>query len=158
MSRQQVGTSPRADELSALLAPYADPGPGQAGRLIHVPAKVAAAALECLPVDLRHARLNGTQPSMSWLVAQAADLGGLLVGSLAAGRAFVRFDGIQLGPDAAHELARRMATEMPGALQAALAEAWTSWAADEPTWTGSGTDLLDGALPTGAAVHGYWWD
>jgi hypothetical protein len=147
-----------AESLASLLAPYVDPDPEQAGRLRDVPARVARAALEHLPADLRDARLNGTQPPMSWLAAQAADLGGRLVGSLVPGRAFVRFDAVQVERQAVDELVRRVASEIPGALEAAIAEAWASWKDEQPMWTGSGTDLLDGRLPPGAAVVGLWWD
>lgn len=70
----------------------------------------------------------------------------------------VRFDGIQLGREAVHALAGRIVAEVPGALAAAVAEAWSSWTAEEPVWTGVGTDLLDAELPPGAAVVGLWWD
>src|SRR4051794_22592224 len=43
-----------------------------------------------------------------------------------------------------------------GALEAAVAEVWTSWTADWPCWTGTGTDLLTGPLPPHAAVVGLW--
>lgn len=153
-----VAPTPGAESLAALLAPYADPNPDQEGRLRDVPAAVARAALAHLPADLRDARLNGSQPPMSWLGAQAADLGGRLVGSLAAGRAFVRFDGVQVDRRAADELVQRLASEVPGALEAATAEAWATWTNEQPMWTGAGTDLLIGGLPAGAAVVGVWWD
>src|SRR3954470_15585700 len=155
------GMAPSGVEaLTALLAPYADPDPDLAsvGRLVDVPPAVAAAALEYLPTDARDARPNGTQPAMTWLAAQAAELDGRLVGSLVPGRGFVRFDGIQLGHERGCVLARRIDAEGPGALEAAVAEAWSSWEAERPVWTGVGTDLLDGELPAGAAVVGLWWD
>ncbi|SDD37474.1 hypothetical protein SAMN05660690_4106 [Geodermatophilus telluris] len=101
---------------------------------------------------------------MSWLVRQAGLLGGQLVGGLAPGRAYVRFDGVQLPPEPARILARRMAAEWPAtaeaadALTAAVAEAWTSWTARQPSWTGTGIDLLSGALPPDTACVGFWWD
>jgi hypothetical protein len=102
---------------------------------------------------------------MSWLVAQAAPLPrGRLTGSLTAGRPLVVFDGIQVDAVAARELADRVAAHwpaaarVPGALEAAVAEVWTSWTADWPCWTGTGTDLLTGPLPPHAAVVGLWWD
>ena len=66
--------------LATLLEPYFDPNPGQAGRLVDVPPRAAAAALELVPVSLRVARLNGTQPPMRDLVALAAEVGDRLVG------------------------------------------------------------------------------
>ncbi len=150
--------APDVEALAALLAPYSDPGLAAAGRLVDVPADVGAAALQHLPADLRDARLNGTQPAMTWLVAQAAELDGRLVGSLVPGRAFVRIDGIQVGREVARPLATRIAAEVTGALETAVAEAWVSWTAQEPVWTGGGTDLLNAELPPGAAVVGLWWD
>src|SRR4051794_25110007 len=91
--------APEVESLAALLAPYADPDPDLAsvGRLVDVPPAVAAAAPEYLSADARGARPNGTQPAMTWLAAQAAELDGRLVGSLVPGRVLVRFDSIQLG-------------------------------------------------------------
>jgi hypothetical protein len=153
-----------ARRLAALLAPYADPDPQQAGRLVDVPPAVAEQALQLLLPEQRTERLNLTQPPMTWLVEQARQLGGRLVGALAAGRSFARFDGIQVPADAARELAERVATAWPattsdqGALAAAVAEAWPSWTAARPTWTGSGTDLLAAELPRATAAVGLWWD
>jgi len=155
------GTAPSDGEaLTALLAPYADRDPdlAAAGRLVDVPPAVAAAVLEYLPADARGARSNGAQPAMTWLAAQAAELDGRLVGSLVPGRLFVRFDGIQLGRERVRALARRIDAEVPGALQTAVAEAWSGWDAELPVWTGVGTDLLNGELPGGAVVVGLWWD
>ena len=130
-----------------------------------VPPEVAARALEFLPADLAGARLNMVQPPMTWLVAQAAERpGGRLTGSLTAGRGLVVFDGIQVDAAAARELAEAVAAAwpaaagLPGALEAAVAEAWTSRTAEWPYWTGTGTDLLAGPLPARAAVVGLWWD
>jgi hypothetical protein len=151
-------TAPSAEALASLLAPYADRDLVAAGRLVDVPPDAATAALEYLPADLCGARLNGTQPAMTWLTAQATELDGRLVGSPVPGRTFVRFDGIQLSREQARALAARIFAEAPGALEAAVAEAWSSWVDEEPVWTGAGTDLLDGELPPGAAVVGLWWD
>jgi hypothetical protein len=153
-----------AADLAALLEPYADPNPGQAGRLLDVPPGVAAAALALLPEDLRVARLNGSQPPMRDLTALAAEFGGRLVGGLMTGRAFVRFDGVQVPAAAARDLAARVAaewpaaTEWPAALESAVAEAWASWTSAWAAWKGVGTDLLTGPLPAGIAVVGLWWD
>ena len=150
--------------LTALLAPYADAGAGQTGRLLDLPPAVAKAALALLPEELRAARLNLCQPPMSWLVAVADDLAGRLVGVFEPERLFVRFDGVQVPATAAGALAARIATEWPptanapGALQSAVAEGWPTWTATEPTWTGLGTDLLTGRLPPSVAVVGVWFD
>jgi hypothetical protein len=158
-------SAPAAEALTALLAAYLDPDLRPAGRLVDVPPSVAAQALELLPLDLPAARLNLVQPPMSWLVAQAAALaGGRLVGSLTAGRGLVVIDGIQADAAAAHPLAVRVAEawpatgELPGALDSATAEAWTSWEATTPIWAGLGTDLLSSPLSDDAAVVGLWWD
>ena len=151
-------TSPRSAALTALLAPYADSDLAMAGRLVDVPPAVAAAALQHLPPDPGDARPNGTQPPMTWLIAQAAALDGRLVGSLVPGRAYVRFDGIQVTREAVVVLTQRLLTEQPAALAAAVAEAWTSSVADEPVWTGAGTDLIPDQLPPGATLVGLWWD
>jgi hypothetical protein len=151
-----------AAALGALLAPYADPT--LPGRLLDVPAPVGARALAQLPADLAAARINLVRPPMTWLVEQAGQLGARLVGALNPGRGLVAFDGIQLEAMHARTLAERIAAawpateDIPGALAAAAAEAWPSWTAEEPTWTGSGTDLLTGTLPTGAVIIGLWWD
>ncbi|MGY1738375.1 hypothetical protein [Geodermatophilus sp. SYSU D00684] len=147
-----------------LLAPYADPEFEQIGRLVGVPPAVGERALRLLASDQVTARCNGAQPPMSWLVPQADLLGGQLVGGLAPGRAYVRFDGVQLAPGSARVLAHRMAAEWPAsaeagdALTAAVAETWTSWTARQPSWTGTGIDLLSGALPPDTACVGFWWD
>ncbi|MBB3084216.1 hypothetical protein [Geodermatophilus sabuli] len=149
--------------LADLLAPFADPDLTQAGRLLHVPPHVAATALGRLPADLCSARL-GAAPPMSWLVALATDVDGLLTGAVVFGREYVRFDGVQVGRAAARELAARIgaafpaADDQPGALESAVAEAWSSWTAREPVWTGVGTDLLAGPLPADAEVAGLWFD
>jgi hypothetical protein len=149
--------------LAALLDPYADPDPQQVGRLIDVPPAVAEQVLQLLLPDQRTTRPNMTQPPMGWLVEQARDLDGRLVGSLAAGRAYARFDGIQVAAAVAGELAARVAAAWPGtadsadALAAAVAEGWHSWTATDPTWTGSGTDLLTDPLPPDTAIIGLWW-
>jgi hypothetical protein len=151
--------------LRTLLAPYADPAPGQAGRLVDVPVSVARQVLELLPADLVDARLNLVRPPMTWLVQLAAELPlGRLIGSLTAGRGLATFDGIQVDGAAAGELAARVAAaypatgDLPAALDAATAEAWTSWTAEWPTWSGLGSDLLTGPPPPGTAVVGLWWD
>src|SRR3954453_21138060 len=92
------------------------------------------------------AHCNGAQPPMSWLVRQADLLGGQLVGGLVHGRAYVRFDGVQLPPEAARVLGQRMAADWPAtgetdALAAAVVETWTSWTARQPSWTGTGPDV-----------------
>ncbi len=151
-----------AQEVAALLAPYADPE--LAGRLVDVPPEIGARAVALLPPDLRTARLNLSQPPMSWLVEVAAALQGRLVGSLEAGKAFVRFDGVQMSSARARQLAVRIAETWPetagapAALPAATAEAWTRWTAHWPTWTGNGEDLLNVQLPQDAAVVGVVWD
>jgi hypothetical protein len=152
--------------LAALLAPYADPDPTQGPRLIDVPAGVGAQVLAMLPENQVTARLNLVQPPMTWLVAQCADLGGRLVGSVVPGRGFVRFDGVQVGDvSKARTLAERVAADwpatagVPSALAAATAEAWASWAPEEqPVWTGTGEDLMTAPLPAEAAVLGLWWN
>jgi hypothetical protein len=117
-----------------------------------------------LAPDLRTARLNLSQPPMSWLVDVAAELDGRLVGSLAAGRAFARFDGVQLSSSRARQLAARIAeawpetADAPAALPAATAEAWTGWTATWPIWSGTSADLLSTQLPPDAAVVGVIWD
>jgi hypothetical protein len=89
------------------------------------------------------ARLNGSQPPMTWLAAQAAQLDGRLVGRLPAGKAFVCIDGIQVPAATARQLAEAIATAWPataealGALETAVAEAWDGWAAEWPVWTGA---------------------
>ena len=55
------------------------------------------------------ARCNGVQPPMSWLVRLTGLPDGQLAGALARGRAYVRFDGVQLTPTAARILAERLA-------------------------------------------------
>jgi hypothetical protein len=154
----------RARALTALLAPYADPDLQQVGRFVDVPPAVAAHALQLLLPEQRSARPNLMQPPMEWLVEQARELDGWLVGSLAVGRSYARLDGVQVPAATARELAARVATAWPGtadrtdALTAAVAEAWPSWTATHPTWTGTGTDLLDAQLPPDTAVVGLWWD
>jgi hypothetical protein len=151
-----------ADALAALLAPYADSA--LPGRLVDVPPDVAARALDLLPPDLRTARLNLSQPPMAWLVATAAELGGRLVGALEPGRSFARLDGVQVDAALARPLAERVAAAWPesdaapAALPAATAEAWNSWTAEWPIWSGLGTDLLRAPLPPDAAVLGLVWD
>jgi hypothetical protein len=158
-----VSAPAAADALAALLAPYADPHLAQAGRLVDVPVDVAAQALDLLADDVVTSRPNLVQPPMRELVSLAADLGGRLVGAVVPGRAFVHFDGVQVDAALAPALAERIAAAWPAegavedALSAAVAEAWTSWDADWPVWTGSGADLLRGA-PLGAAVVGLVWD
>jgi hypothetical protein len=153
-----------AQALAALLAPYTDPELEQAGRLVGVPPAVGEQALRLLLPDQVTARCNGVQPPMSWLVRQAGLLGGQLVGGLVRGRAYVRFDGVQLALEAARVLARRIAAEWPAtgdaddALAAAVVETWTSWTARQPSWTGTGTDLLSGTFPPDTACVGFWWD
>ena len=155
---------PIADALAVLLAAHVDPGLAAAGRLVDVPPPVAARALQLLPADLPAARLNLVQPPMTWLVERAGQLGGRLVGSLTPGRGLVVLDRIQVDAAAARELAEAVAAAwpaaagLPGALEAAVAEAWTSRTAEWPYWTGTGTDLLAGPLPARAAVVGLWWD
>src|SRR5207245_2846762 len=120
-----------------------DPEFAQAGRLVGVPPAAAEQALRLLLPDQVTARCNGTQPPMSWLVRQADLLGGQLVGGLASGRAYVRFDGVQLDPQAARVLAQQVAADWPAtgetddALAAAVVETWTSWTARQPSWTGT---------------------
>jgi hypothetical protein len=117
-----------------------------------------------VPPDLGAARLNLVRPPMTWLVEQADRLGARLVGSLTADRGLAAFDGLQAEVASARTLAERTAAawpatgDIPGALQAAVAEAWPSWTAEWPSWTGAGTDLLTEPLPAGAAVIGLWWD
>ncbi|MGY1838434.1 MULTISPECIES: hypothetical protein [unclassified Modestobacter] len=155
-------SAPAAEELRALLCGYADPD--QATRLLDVPPAVADRALQHLPADLAAARLNRVQPPMTWLVEQASHLGARLVGSLTPGRGLVVFDGIQVEVASARTLAERIAGawpatgDAPGALEAAVAEAWPSWAAPEPTWTGAGPALLVGPWPAGTVAVGLWWD
>ncbi|WP_456948567.1 hypothetical protein [Geodermatophilus sp. SYSU D00698] len=48
--------------------------------------------------------------------------------------------------------------QAPGALEGAVVEAWTSWKARKPVWTGAGAELLTGPLPPGVACVGFWWD
>jgi hypothetical protein len=87
-----------------------------------------------------------------------------LIGSVTTGRGLVAFDGIQVDAATARALAARVAAawpavgDVPGALESATAETWTSWTAEWPTWSGPGTDLLTRPLPTGTAVVGLWWD
>jgi hypothetical protein len=158
-------TAPAAEALTALLAPYTDPTLGQAGRLLDVPVPVAARALGLLPSDMVGARLNIVRPPMTWLVQLAGELRlGRLIGSLTPSRGLVAFDGVQVDAVAAGELAARVAAawpavgDLPAALESATAEAWTSWTAEWPTWSGPGTDLLTRPLPAGTAVVGLWWD
>ena len=156
--------SERAAALAALLAPYADPEFEQIGRLDGVPPVVGEQALRLLLPEQVTTRCNGIQPPMSWLVRQADLLDAQLVGGLARGRAYVRFDGVQLAPAAARTLVERIAADWPatadtpGALEFAIAEAWPSWTASEPLWTGVGSDLLTSPPPPGTAVVGLWWD
>jgi hypothetical protein len=162
VAAEQQAPDAAADALTALLAPYADPAVPT--RLVDVPPDVGGRALDLLPSDMRTARLNLTQPPMAWLVAVAAELGGRLVGSLEAGRAFARLDGVQVDVAVATPLAERVAAAWPetagapAALPAATAEAWTSWTAAWPIWSGIGTDLLDAPLPEDAALVGLLWD
>jgi hypothetical protein len=129
-----------------------------------VPPVVAGRALLFLRPDQRTARPNLVQPPMTWLIQQARQLSGRLVGALATGRAFVRFDGIQVPASVARELAARVAAAWPAsrqaeaALAAATAEAWPSWTSATPTWSGTGPDLLVEPAPAGTAVVGLWWD
>lgn len=129
--------------------------------MVDVPPPVAATALQLLTGDQVAGRCNGAQPPMSWLQQRAAELGGRLVGSV--WRGYVRFDGVQV-PAAARPLAERVAADWPAtptepaALPAAVAEAWPTWDAEEPCWTGTGPDLLTAVLPARAAVVGLWWD
>ncbi|MGY2004248.1 hypothetical protein [Blastococcus sp. SYSU DS1024] len=147
-----------ADPLTALLAPYANPDPPQVGRLVDVPPAVAEQALQRLLPEQRTSPVNLTQPPMAWLVDQARELDGRLVGSLTVGRSYVRFDGIQVPAAAAQQLAVVVAAAWPSALAAAIAEAWPSWTAAHPTWTGTGSDLLAARLPPDLTVVGLWWD
>jgi hypothetical protein len=132
-------SAPAAEALSALLTAYADPAPGQAMRLVDVPPDVARRALRHLPPDLAAARLNLVRPPMTWLVEQADRLGARLVGSLTADRGLAAFDGLQVEVASARTLAERTAAawpatgDIPGALQAAVAEAWPSWTAEWPS-------------------------
>jgi hypothetical protein len=157
-----TGVAGAGSALAALLAPYADSTPGQLGRVVDVPPTVAATALQLLSGDKVVGRCNGVQPPMSWLQQRAAELGDRLVGSV--WRGYVHFDGVQVPAGAARPLAERVATDWPqtpsapAALPASVAEAWSSWDADEPCWTGAGPDLLTAALPARAAVVGLWWD
>jgi hypothetical protein len=150
-----------ATALAALLAPYADPDP-EMGRLVNVPPDVAAQALALVP-NLAGARMNG-QPEQSWLVQAAADLDGWLCGSLAPGRACLRFDAIQVPVARARELAERITAVFPRApdhlpaLDTAVAEAWLVRDALDPVWTGDGTELLTDPLPSGVQAVGLWWD
>jgi hypothetical protein len=159
-----MSTPATALALAELLAPYADPDPRQGARLVDVPPAVAAAALDLLPAELGTGRPNGIQPPARWLVTAATDLDGRLVGSLVPGHSVVRFDGVQVPVAAARTLAGRVAEawpatpDVPGALDAGVAEAWASWAADAPAlWIGNGEGLLT-RLPPDAAVVGLWWD
>jgi hypothetical protein len=162
VATEQRAPDTAADALTALLAPYADPA--LPARLVDVPVDVAGRALDLLPADMRTARLNLSQPPMAWLVAVAAELGGRLVGALEPGRAFARLDGMQVDAALARPLAERVAAAWPetatapAALPAATAEAWTSWTAAWPIWTGIGTDLLRAPLPADATVLGVVWD
>ena len=157
-----VAVQARASALAALLAPYSDPD--LPGRLLDVPPEVAAEALELLDADLGTARPNRVQPPMQWLVRQAAALDGRLTGGLVRGRTFLRLDGVQVPAAAARELAARAAGAWPShggtpsALQGAVAEAWVSWTAQEPTWVGVGTDLLATPWSLEVTVVGLWWD
>jgi hypothetical protein len=157
-------SGPAADALRALLAEYVDPVLTPAGRLLDVPPPVAARALELLPADLGAARLNLVRPPMTWLVELARQLSGRLVGSLTAGRLLVTFDGIQVDAAAGRRHAARVAagwpatSDLPAALASATAEAWASWTAGWPTWSGPGTELLTRRPPAGTAVVGLWWD
>jgi hypothetical protein len=141
-----------------------DPDLRQIGRFADVPPAVGTRVLELLLPDQRSGRPNMTQPPMAWLVEQARQLDGRLVGALAAGRAYARIDGIQVPASSARVLAARVATAWPAttdrldALASAVAEAWPGWTATGRTWTGSGTDLLRARLPPGTAVVGLWWD
>lgn len=157
--------SGRAQALAALLMPYVDPEFEEISRLVGVPPAVGEQALRLLLPDQVTARCNGVQPPMSWLVRQAGLLGGQMVGCLVRGRGYVRFDGVQLPPEAARVLAQRIAAEWPAtadagdALAAAVVETWPSWTArQQPSWTGTGTDLLSGTLPPDTACVGFWWD
>jgi hypothetical protein len=159
-----VSAPAAADALAVLLTPYTDPHLAETGRVVDVPVDVAARALALLADDVVTSRPNLVQPPMRELVSLAADLGGRLVGAVVPGRAFVRLDGVQVDAAIARTLAERIAAAWPAdggvgdALSAATAEAWTSWDADWPVWTGSGADLLRGAAPSEAAVVGLVWD
>jgi hypothetical protein len=48
--------------------------------------------------------------------------------------------------------------DLSAALESATAEAWTSWTAEWPTWSGPGPELLTRPLPAGTAVVGLVWD
>jgi hypothetical protein len=154
-----------AGALAVLLAPYADPDLQLVGRFVGVPPSVAEQALQLLLPEQRTDRLNLVHPPMTWLVQLADQMGGVLTGALPAGKAFVVFDGVQLAgaEESARELAERVAAawpatdSLPGALAVAVAEAWPSWTATHPTWTGTGTDLLTAQLPPDTAVVGLWW-
>lgn len=162
MATEQRTPDAAAEALAALLAPYADPA--LPGRLVDVPPDVAERALDLLPSDLWTARLNLSQPPMAWLVDTAAELGGRLVGALEPGRSFARLDGVQVDAALTRPLAERVAAawpeidDAPAALPAATAEAWNSWTAAWPIWSGIGTDLLGAPLPPDAAVLGLVWD
>ena len=158
-------SAPPASALTALLTAYVDPALPQAGRLVDVPASVAVRCLRLLPADLADTRFNLVRPPMAWLVTQAAELpGARLTGSFKPGRSLAVFDGIQVDAPAAGRLAGRVATDwpatgdLPAALESATAEAWTSWRAAWPTWSGPGNELLTRPLPADVAVVGLWWD
>jgi hypothetical protein len=109
-----------------------------------VPPEGAAHALGLVLPDEATGRLNLTQPPQVWLVEQAAELDGWLVGSRR--RGFVRFDGVQVPAAQARRPAERIAETFPR-LQAI-----------RPPWTGIGTDLLTAELPNGSEIVGLWLD
>ncbi|SFT55437.1 hypothetical protein SAMN05660657_01481 [Geodermatophilus amargosae] len=146
--------------LDGLLQPYRDPTSQSSVRLGDVPPQVAAQALALMPVEDVSARLNFGQPPMTWLVEQAKDLSGCLVGALR--RAFVRFDGIRVPAGNAGALLERAAAwgvtdNVSAALDVASAQAWTSWTVQQPRWTAPAGALREADLPAGVAVVGLWW-
>jgi hypothetical protein len=110
-------------------------------------------------------RPNG-QPPAGWLVDIAERLSGLLAGQVADDEDLperLRVDALCVPAERAAELARAVEQDWPDAdlgevaLDLALAEGWERWDAEQPVWTGTGRDLLDG-VPPGVAVAGLWWD
>lgn len=145
--------------LDALLMPYWDGDPvGESVRLVDLPPDVAEAALRLVDddpaADLR-TPFPYDQPSPRRLIAIARALDGRLVGACVIGRGYLHLDGVQVPAHAAASLLDAL-NDVPGARAAAVAEAWTSWDADRPAWTGPARNLLD-HLPSGG-VAGCWWD
>jgi hypothetical protein len=92
-------------------------------------------------------------------------LAGLLAGQVGDDEGLperLRIDAVSVPGGHGADLARAVDHDWPDvvlgdvALGLSLAEAWERWDAEEPVWTGSGRELLDG--PPRAAVVGLWWD